>query len=80
MAFNEPEFRQLVLTVPGIGVSTYAQSFQYVKFRPGYEYKAVRIYYAEILWKRIAQMLHLPVGEFRGKGLMEILKPNWLAI
>jgi NACHT domain len=28
----------------------------------------------------LSQMLHLPVGEFRGKGLMEILKPNWLAI
>jgi hypothetical protein len=51
MAFPEPEFRQSVLTVPGIGFSTYEKAFQCLKWRPGYEYKSIRIYYAEILWR-----------------------------
>jgi hypothetical protein len=51
VAFPEPEFRQSVLTVPGIGVSTYEKAFQCLKWRSGYEYRSVRIYYAEILWR-----------------------------
>jgi hypothetical protein len=51
MAFPEPEFRQSALTIPGIGASTYENAFQCLKWRPGYEYRSIRIYFAEILWK-----------------------------
>lgn len=51
LSFPEEEYRNLPLTVPGVGLSTYKDVFHRLCWRPGYEYKAVRIYFAELLWK-----------------------------
>jgi hypothetical protein len=70
IAFPEPEFRRSALTVPRIGVSTYAQAFQYLKWQPGYEYRAVRIYYAEVLWKGIG----ISAGLFHSHRVIDMVR------
>jgi hypothetical protein len=66
ISFPEDEYRKLSLTVPGVGLSTYRDVFQRLRWCPGYEYKAVRIYFAELIWKHTqieANRIYLPTVE-----------------
>ena len=64
IAFPDPVDRNLPLTVPVIGESTYGEIFQRVQYLDGYNFQDLKIYYGQLKYEDIKTTdteIHLPI-------------------